>query len=83
MAHGLTLYGRPIATVFDLLGDKENDLTYAVGWGLAQSPGFAKHLLRDVFLGEEPGELVENPAPEHPEAGFVAEEPEDARIHIY
>jgi hypothetical protein len=29
MPHDLTLYGRPIGTVFDLLGDKENDLTYS------------------------------------------------------
>lgn len=28
--------GEPIETVFDLLGKKENDLTYALGWGPAQ-----------------------------------------------
>src|SRR5829696_6833142 len=57
MAPSLTLYGRPIGTVFDLLGDKENDLTYSVGWGLAQSSTFAEGLLADVFLGEKSGEL--------------------------
>jgi hypothetical protein len=33
----LTLHGWTVATVFDLLGDKENDATYSLGWGLANS----------------------------------------------
>lgn len=57
MAHSPTLHGRKVATVFDLLGKKENDLTYSVGWGLAQSSAFAEHVLEDVFPGEVPGEL--------------------------
>jgi hypothetical protein len=49
MSVDLTLYGRPVATVFDLLGDKENDITYSVGWGLSESEGFALALLDDVL----------------------------------
>lgn len=45
----LTLYGRPVGTVFDLLGDKENDLTYALGWGLAHNEHLARRLLAEVF----------------------------------
>src|SRR3954468_19134053 len=45
----LTLHGRPVRTVFDLLGDKENDITYAVGWALSQSDGLATELLGAVF----------------------------------
>src|SRR5262245_21617559 len=30
----LDLHGRPVNTVFDLLGRDENDMTYALGWGL-------------------------------------------------
>ncbi len=44
----LKLYGRPVGTVFDLLGDKENDITYSVGWALAESEQFSQALLRDL-----------------------------------
>jgi hypothetical protein len=53
----LTLYGRTINTVFDLLGEKENDLTYALGWGLARNEHFAQRLLADVFDGQKIGDL--------------------------
>lgn len=33
-----------VETVFDLLGQKENDLTFALGWVLAQSPAFLTRL---------------------------------------
>ena len=29
----LTLHSQRVETVFDLLGDKEDDITYSVGWG--------------------------------------------------
>jgi hypothetical protein len=45
----LRLHGRPIGTVFDLLGTKENDITYSVGWALSQSPGLATVLIEDVL----------------------------------
>ena len=32
----LHLHGREVATIFDLLGHKENDMTYALGWCLSQ-----------------------------------------------
>ncbi|MCP9487565.1 MAG: hypothetical protein MSC30_17095 [Gaiellaceae bacterium MAG52_C11] len=57
MAVDLTLFGRPVGTVFDLLGDKENDLTYALGWGLARNEPLARRLLAEVFPNEEIGEL--------------------------
>jgi hypothetical protein len=46
----LRLYGQPVGTVFDLLGDKENDITYSVGWALAESDVFARTLLAEVGL---------------------------------
>jgi hypothetical protein len=45
----LLLHGRPVATVFDLLGDKENDITYSLGWALANSDRLALDLLDDVL----------------------------------
>jgi hypothetical protein len=40
----LTLHGHEIRTVFDLLGQKETDMTYALGWALSQSPQFMARL---------------------------------------
>jgi hypothetical protein len=45
----LTLYGRRVETVFELLGEAEDDITYSVGWGLAQSEDFARALLGEVY----------------------------------
>lgn len=44
----LLLHGQPVRTVFDLLGKKENDLTYSLGWGLANSPRLVSAFLRNV-----------------------------------
>lgn len=48
----LKLGPRTIHTVFDLLGHKEDDITYSVGWGLAQSHALAYALLAEVYDGE-------------------------------
>jgi hypothetical protein len=53
----LRLHGREVHTVFDLLGAKEDDITYSLGWGLAQSDQLAKALLGEVLDGE-PGALT-------------------------
>ena len=45
----LTLHGRPIATVFNLLGANEDDITYSLGWALSQSERLARAVLADVF----------------------------------
>jgi hypothetical protein len=36
----LTRGERPVSTVFDLLGTDENDVTFAIGWMLRESPVF-------------------------------------------
>jgi hypothetical protein len=51
----LTLHGRPVRTVFDLLGKKENDLTYSLGWGFTQSETLLRQLLGEVFAGNDVG----------------------------
>ena len=58
----LSLHGHPIRTVFDLLGDKENDITYSLGWGLANSDGFAHALTREIsreLRVRQPGHVEE------------------------
>jgi hypothetical protein len=54
----LTLHSRPVRTVFDLLGGKEDDITYSVGWGLARSEAFARGMLREAFGNAEQGEIT-------------------------
>jgi hypothetical protein len=54
----LTLYGRRIETLFDLLGDAEDDITYSVGWGLSQSEDLTRALLREIFGATEQGEVT-------------------------
>lgn len=41
----LAIGSSTVTSVFDLLGRKENDLTYAVGWCLAESPAFLRHFV--------------------------------------
>jgi hypothetical protein len=45
----LRLHGQPVGTVFDLLGKREDEITYSVGWALAQSDALARALLREAF----------------------------------
>lgn len=40
----LTRHGRPVASVFDLLGRRENDLTAALGFTLNRSPALLSAL---------------------------------------
>ena len=41
----LRLHGSTVETVFDLLGRRENDMTYALGWGLARSDAMLRGML--------------------------------------
>ena len=44
----LTCSGRDVQTIFDLLGDKENDMTFSLGWLLSHSERFLAALLEDL-----------------------------------
>ena len=57
MAVPLTIGTRTANTIFDLLGSAEDDLTYALGWALAKTDGFAAALLADV-LGDDIGDVL-------------------------
>lgn len=54
----LLLHGQGVPTVFDLLGHDENDMTYALGWGLAQNTA----LLRAFAARIAPGVTLTEPA---------------------
>jgi hypothetical protein len=49
---------RSVETVFDLLGDREDNITYSVGWALAQSESFARCLLTEAFGDQGQGDLT-------------------------
>jgi len=51
----LTLHGRSVGTVFDLLGQHEDDLTYSLGWGLAGSDALVRALLKEAYGEVEQG----------------------------
>lgn len=42
----LQLRGQQIESVFELLGAKENDVSFSVGWALANSPAFLSEFIR-------------------------------------
>lgn len=44
----LQLHGKPVQSVFNLLGDRENDLSFSLGWGLSQSRRFLQGFLASV-----------------------------------
>lgn len=73
MAAELTLYGRAIGTVFDLLGKEENDITYSLGWALAESEGLSRALLQDVVPSQEGGLIADSVRLQEgvPGAGFT------------
>lgn len=53
----LLLRGTRIRSIFQLLGERENDLTYSLAWALSQSPQFLKALIQSAIQSP--------PTPEH------------------
>lgn len=47
----LILHGKTVRTVFNLLGTKENDLSYSLGWALSQCPPFMASVVK-AFSGQ-------------------------------
>ncbi|HEU5216820.1 MAG TPA: hypothetical protein VFU30_14920 [Gaiellaceae bacterium] len=69
--------------MFDLLGKSENDLTYSLGWGLAQSDSLVQHVLADVFPGEAAGDVQAVRLQEFiPGGGFTDIELETDRLAV-
>jgi len=45
----LKLHGRQVDSVFSLLGENENDITFSLGWAFSRSPNFLKAFLRKML----------------------------------
>jgi hypothetical protein len=56
----LLLHGRRVESVFHLLGEHENDLTYSLAWALSQSPRFLTAFIRTTLGGTLVTEASEN-----------------------
>jgi hypothetical protein len=52
----LLLHKRKVESVFHLLGEHENDITYSVAWALSQSPHFLLSIFVHFALGGMVGE---------------------------
>ncbi|MGA2584460.1 MAG: hypothetical protein ABSG31_14380 [Tepidisphaeraceae bacterium] len=50
----LLLHNRPVESVFQLLGENENDITFSVGWVLSQSREFCAQLVKAVCNAQLP-----------------------------
>lgn len=73
---------RDIETLFDLLGDSENDLTAALGWALAQADGFAQALMSEVFgcdIGDVLGVSLQRFGPD---GGYTDVEVTSTKAHL-
>ena len=44
----LISYGKEIKSIFQLLGETENDITCSICWALAKCPEFLKAVIRKI-----------------------------------
>lgn len=54
----LSVYKRPVENVFDLLGQSEDGMTYALGWVLSQVPTFKEKFCSKVRLEGKPEKIT-------------------------
>jgi hypothetical protein len=80
----LYLHDREIKTAFDLLGSDENDITFSLGWGLAQSDVFRARFFKDVFPQHDAGEVTSVHLQKHgnKHGGYTDIEIETATTHL-
>lgn len=78
----LFLHGRQVRTVFDLLGDKENDITFSIGWALAQCEGFLTLLLKRLFADDDVGETQSVQLQQSGGSGFTDIEIITEHVHV-
>lgn len=53
----LLLHKKPVESIFHLLGNKENDITFSVGWALSRCPSFLEAFLRSSVSWNDPVSL--------------------------
>lgn len=46
----LESYGREVHSIFQLLGEKENDITLSMSWALTKCPEFLKAVVQHIVV---------------------------------
>lgn len=69
----LRLHGSTVDTVFDLIGRNENDMTFALGWGLTRNEAILRRFVERVAAGMviEPPIVVELQEHDRADGGFT------------
>jgi hypothetical protein len=81
----LLLHKRPVQSVFNLIGENENDITFSIGWALSQSPSLLKNLLRKALRlsnSYDPDQLTISLQESSPAAGITDIEIRCPKIHL-
>ena len=55
----LFLRHQKLESIFELLGSKENDITYSIGWALSQCPSLLSAVLSHFFIGVTSDDVAE------------------------
>lgn len=80
----LRLHGSTVETFFDLLGRDENDMTFALGWGLSRNDAILHRFVERVASGAqlEPPVVVELQEHDRADGGFTDIEILSADLHV-
>jgi len=76
-------HGRELHSVFDLLGQDENHITYSIGWALSRCPAFTQRLVGHVLpSGGDMGSVEINLQRHDQDGGFTDIEIRSESLHI-
>lgn len=80
----LLLHNRPVESVFSLLGERENAITFSMGWVLSQSPAVLEGFLKKAGAGtdSEPSQLVVALQEFQHDSGITDVEIRGDRLHV-
>src|SRR4051812_5765644 len=79
----LTLHGKGVPTVFNLLGENENDMTYSLGWVLSHSQIVTEKVLEFAFKRRPRFTKYSLALQEsHPGGGYTDVEIQADRMHL-
>ncbi len=82
MSAELRLHGKPIASVFELLGDRENDITFSLGWAIAQCTEFRGRVVEAALTGAADTATESVLLQEHGDGGITDIEIKGPAVHI-
>jgi hypothetical protein len=81
----LLLHSRPVKSIFNLLGEAENDITFSLGWALSKSPGLLRNFLKKAMLASrrcDPNKMVVALQEFRKNSGITDVEIRDESLHV-